>query len=90
MHKISIPRCSAEITSLCSTVNVELVKSLGADRIIDENKEDFTQYGQAHDVIFDVLGKSSFSGGRNPKGFLRWRNYRIKQPILPAKHYVRE
>jgi len=50
----------ADITAVCNTKNLELVRSLGADRVIDYTQEDFTKNGQTYHVIFDAVGKHSF------------------------------
>jgi len=58
----------ADVTAVCNTKNVELVKSLGADRVIDYTQEDFTKNGETYDVIFDAVGKYSF---KRSKGSLK-------------------
>jgi len=50
----------ADVTAVCSTKNVALVKSLGADKVLDYTREDFTKDDQMYDAVFDTVGKSSF------------------------------
>jgi NADPH:quinone reductase-like Zn-dependent oxidoreductase len=58
----------ADVTAVCNTKNLELARSLGADRVIDYTKEDFTKNGETYDVVFDSVGMHSF---RRCKGSLK-------------------
>jgi len=61
----------AEVTGVCSTRNVDMVRSIGAEQVIDYTQEDFTKSGQRYDLLFDCVGNHSLSACRrvlNPKG----------------------
>ena len=60
----------ADVTAVCNTKNVEIVASIGADRVIDYTREDFTRNGQTYDVIYDTVGKHRFRRCRGslPRG----------------------
>ena len=63
----------SDVTGVCSTRNVDMVRSIGADQVIDYTQEDFTKSGQRYDVILDMIGNHSFSDRRRaltPEGTL--------------------
>jgi NADPH:quinone reductase-like Zn-dependent oxidoreductase len=55
----------ADVTAVCNTKNLELVRSLGADTVIDYTQEDFTRNGETYDIVFDAVGKHSFRRSRS-------------------------
>ncbi|RPH75551.1 NAD(P)-dependent alcohol dehydrogenase, partial [bacterium] len=72
----------AEVTGVCSTPGMEFVKALGADKVIDYTREDFTKNGETYDLIFDILGKSSFSSCQNSlkrNGIYLLASFKMKQ-----------
>lgn len=74
----------AEVTGVCGTAKLEFVKALGADKVIDYTKENVTQSGEKYDLIYDILGKSSFEKCQSiltPKGILLYASFKVKQLI---------
>lgn len=72
----------AEVTGVCGSQRVDYVRSLGADHVIDYTKEDFTQNGVQYDLVFDVLGRSTFAKSRNvlsPQGRYLRVSFKTKQ-----------
>jgi NADPH:quinone reductase-like Zn-dependent oxidoreductase len=74
----------AEVTGVCGTPRLEFVKALGADKVIDYTKEDFTQNGETYDLIFDILGRSSFARCKSslkPNGRYLLASFKMKQLV---------
>ena len=63
----------AHVTAVCSTANLDLVKSLGANEVVDYTREDFSRAGRVYDIVFDTVGKSGFS--RSLKSLKRGGSY---------------
>ncbi len=71
----------AEVTGVCGALRVEYVKSLGADKVIDYTREDFTRNGETYDLIFDILGRSSYSRCKHslkPDGIYLLASFKMK------------
>jgi len=74
----------AEVTGVCGTPRLEFVKALGADKVIDYTQQDFTRNGATYDLIFDILGKSSFARGKHslrPNGRYLLASFKLKQLV---------
>jgi NADPH:quinone reductase-like Zn-dependent oxidoreductase len=82
----------ADVTAVCDTKNVEIVRSLGAGRVIDYTREDFTENGEAYDVIFDAVGKHSFRRCRDslrPGGIYLATDH-LQNLVLAASTRIRD
>ncbi|WP_345109578.1 NAD(P)-dependent alcohol dehydrogenase [Candidatus Villigracilis vicinus] len=74
----------AEVTGVCGTNKLAFVQALGADKVIDYTKEDFTQNSEKYDLIYDILGRSSFDKSQSsltPKGIHLYASFKMKQVI---------
>jgi NADPH:quinone reductase-like Zn-dependent oxidoreductase len=69
----------AEVTAVDSTAKLDMLRSIGADHVVDYTKEDFTENGEVYDVIFDVIGKVSFS--RSKKSITENGIYLLANPV---------
>jgi len=81
----------AEVTGVCSTQKVEFLRSIGTDKVIDYTKEDFIKNGETYDLIFDILGRSSFSRCKSslkPNGIHLFASFKMKQllqMLMPSR-----
>jgi NADPH:quinone reductase-like Zn-dependent oxidoreductase len=67
------------VTGVCGTPRLDYVKALGSDQVIDYKKQDFTQNGETYDLIFDIMGRSSFTRCKNslkPDGILLFASFK--------------
>lgn len=74
----------AEVTGVCGANKMKFVQVLGADKVIDYTREDFTQNGEKYDLIYDILGKSAFGTCQHsltPNGILLYASFKVKQLI---------
>lgn len=74
----------AEVTGVCSTNKMKFVQALGADKVIDYTQKDFTQNGEKYDLIYDILGRSSFDKSQSsltPNGIHLYASFKMKQVI---------
>jgi NADPH:quinone reductase-like Zn-dependent oxidoreductase len=88
----------AEVTGVCGAPRLEYVKSLGADNVIDYARQDFTRNGETYDLIFDILGRSSYSrcrGSLKPRGIYLLASFKsralfdmLRTSLAGRKHRV--
>ena len=78
----------AEVTGVCSRQNLDLVRSLGALKVIDYKTEDFCKNGETYDIIFDTVGKSSFSGSLKSLSASGYYLRAVHMALVPVIHGI--